>query len=400
MSKTRVLLNWDTTRKDLMEPFIQLKDELDIIVIWGNPSEDEKNNHPFRQIRFIDYSTPYALLDDIKPDRILFFNVNNFPQVALNCAARNRGIATYTMHHGIHHADFLEINREKVRLGGHKAGRLLSNFKTFQFYFGALRWRNRSEYFSFIKFAWYRQRMERTLACERCVFPSRLPDWYIDLSPHNAIIAKKIDRLYDDKRFIYIGHPFFDQILNQLNALSAERSPVSTPPYWLLIDFPNNDHVLQFKLMTAEGKRTFYKRLSALAKSVGCRLKIKLHPFGYESPHNYTDENIDLIRDGDIASLIYHAEKCFSFFSTLIIPIIYHKKSCFIFHIGQDRQLQDDLVRLGVGIRLEALSFTEADITTNQPELPEEIYREFVSRYLYFTDGRSTQRLGNILAGL
>ena len=207
--KPRLLLNWDTTRKDLMEPFLQFGEDFEVTVVWGDPSEKERLSHPFRQIRFVDYATPYQLLNDVKPDSILFFNVNNFPQVALNMAARNRGIPTFTMHHGIHHADFLEINRKKVESGGHRGNRLISNLSSFRFYFSAIRLRNLGQLFPMIRFAWYRQRMERTLACAKCVFPARLPDKYIDLSPHNAIIAKKIDRLTNDDRFIYIGHPFF-----------------------------------------------------------------------------------------------------------------------------------------------------------------------------------------------
>jgi hypothetical protein len=80
-----------------------------------------------------------------------------------------------------------------------------------------------------------------------------------------------------------------------------------------------------------------YQRLSALAKSKGCRLKIKLHPMGFDSPHNYQDDNIDLIREADVAPLIHNAQECFSFVSTLLIPIIYHRKYCYVFSLGTIR---------------------------------------------------------------
>lgn len=399
MTRTRVLLNWDTTRKDLMEPFLRLKDELDITVVWGIPTEEEKASHPFRQVSFVDYKSAYEMLDDTRPDCILFFNINNFPQVALNMAAKNRKITTYTMHHGIHHADFLEITRALISRGGHKKRKLLSSFQSFRFYFSGLRFKNIGEIIPMIRFAWRRQRNQRLLAMEKSNFPSRHPDFYINLSPHNAIITKKIDHLTDDSRFRYIGHPFFDSILQDLNRLKS--SPAGNrQPYWLLIDFANRDHVLSFKIMGAAGKKAFYQRLSALAKEMGCRLRIKLHPFGYDSPHNYVDDNIDLVKEANMAEEIHYAEKCFSFFSTLIIPVIYHKGSCFLFHIGEDRELQKDLVELGVAIRLETGSFEKDQIANAEAKVSEESYNEFVRRYLYYTDGKSTERLKNVLAGL
>ena len=68
--KPRLLLNWDTTRKDLMEPFLQFGEDFEVTVVWGDPSEKERLSHPFRQIRFVDYATPYQLLNDVKPDSI------------------------------------------------------------------------------------------------------------------------------------------------------------------------------------------------------------------------------------------------------------------------------------------------------------------------------------------
>lgn len=396
MKKT-VLLNWDTTRKDLLEPFIALKDDVDFVIIWGDRSVNDRDNHPFRQVYFTDYKTPYQLLEAVRPDKVLLFNINSFTHVALNLAAKNRGIPTYTMHHGIHHADLIEMNIVREKVGLHKKRRLVSSTQTLRFYFSALRWRNVGQFYSFVRFAWIRQKRDRLLAANKSIFDARLPDHYINLSPHNAMLAKRVDRIQSDEKFIYIGHPFFDGILTRLNELK-ERNGQAQENYFLLIDFPNIENHLSFKLMTAGRKRNFYKKLSALAKSEGCRLKIKLHPFGFDSPHNYKDDNIDLVYEADMAPLIHYAKKCFSFFSTLIIPIIYHKGTCFIIHIGDDRQLQKDLVELGVARKLDADDFDAADIAEVPGDaVSEKAYQVFVERYLYYTDGKATERLKNIL---
>lgn len=391
-----ILLYWDTSRKDLLEPFIALKNDLNFIIVWAE--KPDTAHHPFRQIFFNDYSTPYKLLDEIKPDKILFFNINTFPTVAVNLAAKNLGIPTYVMHHGIHHSDNIEINKQIESQGLHTPRKAISNRSTLKFYLSALRLKNIGQVFPMARYAWLRQKRDRILANERCVFDARLPDYYINLSPHNAIIAKKIDHVSDDSKFIYIGHPFFDKILQELNELKSKQV-VSNDRYYLLIDFANRDQNLSFRTMTAEGKRKFYQRLSAFAKANGCRLKIKLHPFGYDSPHNYQDDNIDLIRETNVAELIHGSEKCFSFFSTLIIPIVYHKGLCYIFHIGSDRNLQKELVDLGVAVKLTAENFeNEMSAAPESVNISNEGYKVFIERFLYYTDGKATERLKNILS--
>lgn len=396
MKKTKILLNWDTTRKDLLEPFIFLKDDIEFIIIWGE-DKNSTANHPFRQIYFRDFKTPYQLLKEIRPDKIVFFNIDSFPQIALNLAARNSRIPTYVMHHGIHHSDNLEISKQNEKYGLNKKLKLINNISSLLFYFSALKIKNTDQLYKYIYFAWVRKRRNILIAMKKCVFNARLPDYYINLSPHNAIIAKIIDNVSTDNKFLYIGHPFFDNILNKLRDL--KRRQVNVPEnYFLLIDFPNLNHLLHSKIITLEKKMVFYQRLSALAKSMGCRLKIKLHPFGFDSPYNYKDENVDLIYEADMACLIHGARECFSFFSTLLIPVIYHRKYCYVFQIGEELQFQKELVKLGVARILDSDCFGREDIF-NQPgdEISHSAYETFIDRYLYYTDGNATERLKNIL---
>lgn len=392
MRKPKVLLYWDANRKDLLEPFLKLKDEIDFVILWGDqPGKDL----PFPQIYIRNYRTPYQLLNEVRPDKILFFNINSYPQIAVSLAASNRKIPRYHMHHGIHHADNLEINLQKEKEGMHVRKRLISNFSSLFFYFSALRLRNLDQVFPMIRFGWVRKKRDRTVAISKSKFKARLPDWYINLSPHNAIITRRLDGLNSDDRFIYIGHPFFDEILTSLNNLKA-GSKGKDGKYFLLIDFPNKEDILEFKLMTADGKWAFYRKLSQMAASVGCRLKIKLHPFS-KGEFDYKDDNTDLIREGNVADLIHHAEECFSFFSTLIIPIIYHKGYCYLFSLGKDRNLQKELEELGLAISLNTASFSSKDLVESERVVNDDSYTTFVQRYLYYADGKSTWRLKNIL---
>lgn len=395
--KPRVLLNWDTTRKDLWEPFLEMKDDIDFVVIWA---DIEKNPcHPFPQISFSDYTSPYKLIDDVRPDRILFFNINSFTHIGLNLAAKNRGIPTFTMHHAIFHSDLIERNREKQKEGVESKAEGGINTNTVKFYLSALRPKNILQLPKYLWFMWLRRNRERLIALEQCVFDGRLPRYYINLSPHNAILSIRVDRITRMDNFKFIGHPFFDSILQDLNRC-ADTTQGNSDRYFLLIDFPNDENILIFRRMGAERKRKFYQNLSALAKQNGCRLKIKLHPRGYNSPLNYEDENVDLIREADMAALIHGAEKVLSFFSTLIVPAIYHKGNCYIIYTGDDRKFQDELVELGVATKLDAYNFSQSDFDKELPaDKQSEHFKVFIERYLYYTDGKAGQRLKAILSG-
>ncbi|MCR6722486.1 MAG: hypothetical protein NVV59_19835 [Chitinophagaceae bacterium] len=381
----------------MWEPFLAMKDEVDFVVIWG--AIDENPWHPFPQVSFADYKSPYKLLDDVQPDRILFFNINAFTHIGLNLAAKNRGIPTYIMHHAIFHSDLIERNREKEKEGVESKAEGSVNPNTVQFYLSALRPKNILQVRKYLWFMWLRRRRERTLALEKCVFDGRLPTRYINLSPHNAILNIKVDHIKKLDKFIFIGHPFFDSILQSLNN-QVGKVALKEDPYYLLIDFPNDENVVIFRKMGAERKRKFYQNLSTLARKKGRRLKIKLHPRGYFSEHNYQDDNIDLIREADMAALIHHADKVLSFFSTLIVPAIYHKGYCHIIYTGDDRKFQDELVELGVATKLDAYDFDESDLEKGlEVNKESENFRIFIERYLYYTDGKASQRLKELLAG-
>lgn len=395
-AKKRILLNWDTTRPDLLEPFYALKNDFEFIIVWEQEKQDAFSKSPFRQIFYNDFKTPYQLIKKINPDKVLFFNINSFPQIALNLAAKNLGIPTFTMHHGIYSSDSLEINKKKEQLGLVSRKKLWhNNFSTLFFYLSALKLKNIDQLFKYLYFPVIRKRRNRVLALERMVFEARLPTRLIQLSPYNATIDKQIHRLPSDQRFLYIGHPFFDAILKRLS--SAGESQLVSGRFFLLIDFANIDSSIAFKTLTRDGKHDFYKRLSDIAKSFGCRLKIKLHPAGFDSPYNYKDDNIDLIYDEDVVPLILNAEKCFSFYSTLIIPIIYKKKFCYLFDTGMKIALQDELVELGVALMLKTNSFTPDDLSVHKGDGSDKGYETFIERYLYYTDGNATGRLKNIL---
>ncbi|HKZ67504.1 MAG TPA: hypothetical protein VJ111_14155, partial [Chitinophagaceae bacterium] len=115
---------------------------------------------------------------------------------------------------------------------------------------------------------------------------------------------------------------------------------------------------------------------------------------------NYQDENIDLVREADMASLIHYAEKCFSFFSTLIIPIVFHKRNCYLFQIGDELQMQKELVELGVSRKLDTENFTEKELTLSHEKIDDDSYQLFIKRYLYYTDGKSTERLKKVLVSV
>jgi hypothetical protein len=396
MRKKNILLNWESSRADLMEPFIALKDHFNFSVIWYKEPPDHPQKHPFEEYYFGDFKTPYQLLRKVKPDKIIFFGVHSFPQIALNAAARNKGIYTYTMHHGVFSSNLSAITQMRRDMGIVKSKKRFNSLASFYFYFSALQLSNWKELFKYLFFPFLHHKYGSVEALKKSVFPARLPNKFIQLSPHNAIVYKEMNHLHNDDLFLYIGHPWFDKFLLEIK----QEKNIETPeaPYWLLIDFPNIEQNIGFKKVGAEIKTTFYKNLSAFAKADGCKLKVKLHPAGYNSTYNYQDDNMELLKEIDILHQISQAKRCFSFYSTLLIPIIYIKRHCIVFDLGLDIGLQRELIELGVATRLDITGFTyEELIADHSGKKSEEAYKEFITRYLYKTDGEATSRLKEIL---
>ncbi len=398
MGKKNILLNWESSRSDLMEPFVALKDDFNFSVIWYKSPPGHPKRHPFEEYYFGDFHTPYEILKKVKPDIIVFFGVHSFPQISLNTAAKNKGIITYAMHHGVFSSNLTSITQMRRDMGIVKQRRVISSLSSLFFYFSALRFSNRRDFGRYFKFPFLLHKYGSLAALKKCVFSSRLPDKYIQLSPHNALFQKEMDHLDNDDKFIYIGHPHFDKFFSDLALV--EKAGIKNEGYWLLVDFPNIESNIGFKKIGAEAKTDFYRRLSRYAKNDGCRLKIKLHPAGYDSTFNYEDDNIELLKDIDIVKEIVQSKRCFSFYSTLLIPIIFIKQHCIVFDLGLDIGLQRELIELGVVISLSLNSFNEEEVTkVYDVRRDVDAYNEFVRRYLYFTDGRSTERLKNILIG-
>lgn len=393
--KTKVLLNWDTDRKDLFKPFIELKDDIEFIVLHKGQEDGSVRVHPFREIFFYNYSTPYKILKEIKPDAVLFFGIYSFPQIALNLAAKNLGIRSYTLHHGIHPTNRLAINIEKNAAGiNNRNKRLISNFKTVRFYLSAIRFNNINQLFSYLSFPVKRRRSNTLVAMEKSQFSARMPTKFIDLSPHNAISTKEVNHLNNDEKFIYIGHPWFDEYIARFIELQ-NSSKASSEKYNLLIDYANIDSNFAYKKSGRKAKDMLYKKLSQISRQSNRRLKIKVHPAGYHYNFNLQDDNIDLVYDTDTPQLIYSAEDCYSFYSTLVIPVIFYKGFCNLLDAGFNVSTQDELLDLGVvnKIRISDLD-TEATFKKNAVLN----YDEFIKRYIYIEDANATNRLKEVLA--
>jgi hypothetical protein len=387
----KILLVWESSRKDLLEPFLNLKDEFEFVVLWYKFPLPEPQTD-FTEIYFGDYNTPYHILDEIEPQKIVFSTIHSYPQIALNTAAKNRGIATYIMHHGVYSSNVADLIKLKFDMGIGKKRKLFTNLSSFTFYLSALRPKNIRDLPSYLYYPYLINKYGSYSALKKCVFKSRLPSGYIQLSPHNAIINKRSDHLQSDEKFTYIGHPPFDKFLLDFNSGNQHEEP-----YWLLVDFPNTYNNLAFKKSGPENKIQFYKRLSAFAKEEKCTLKVKLHPAGYDSEYNYRDNNIELIRHADITALISKARRCFSFYSTLLIPIIFKKHHCFVFDVGLQIALQTELIELGVITKLDFKYFSLSEIQAPVKMPSPEAYNTFIERYIYITDGKATQRLKLIL---
>ena len=387
-----ILLNWSPERKALLDPFIELnKKHVVFVIVWFKNKPSYNIQCDIKQVYFSDFNSPYHLLSTINPDKILFFNIESYYQISLNLAAKNLGIKTFMMHHGLYQQNGMEIASIKLKIIKENIKKSRMDFKTILFYVFSLRLKNITTFYNYITFAIKRRKNSSYLFFKSHNYEFLKPDIFIQLSEHNATITKKIYNLSSNERFRFIGHPFNDEFFPKLSNFEKNDK------YFLLIDSHNTKNVFLINGYTYEDKINFYKKLGYYANKNGAKLKIKLHPASYDNIENPLPKTIEFIRDSKIDALISGALGCFAFYSTLIIPIIYHSNCCVV-KTKIRYSIQEELMNLNLITSINFFGFEENDIYFLKSEKKsKKSISVFIKRYVYLPDGKSTERLGQIL---
>lgn len=385
----RVLFNFGYYRKGWIAPIESLGPEIEIIYIFYISKEQEREgftNH--RVVYWDDFTSAQHLLDELSPDSIVFMSIDSLYAISLNYVARKRGVKTFILQHGVYstYKEYRQRDRRTKNIDVKKPIVPSVKSNASGFFKSSIRIK---DVFSFTKFPFYlfAKRKEGVFYANYWLtFNAKKPSYYISYTPHTARYFYETEHPRKEQ-VLFIGNPDMDSFF----------APVAPNPfsekYYLLIDQAMADNRYGQVIYSIPQVIKFYLKLNSFCLSNGARLKVKLHPESYHSTWLPTHENIDWIKDGDLPALIHHAEGCFGYFSSLIVPALYFNK-CVLFKVV-NHDLATDAAAWGLAQLLDYNDFAieQIDFTA----VTKRDMDAFVNRYLYFSSGTSAQRLSEIL---
>jgi hypothetical protein len=396
VQKKKVLLYWYeiNNRPELLTPFSKMTDEIDFIhLYYRNRHERQKPTSPFEMIYWFDFKSPYHLLDAIKPDKVIVPGADDLLCISLIAGCRNRGIPTYSMQHGYIPENLEEIFIPLKRRSFFTRSVLRDYAKIFSFYLRSIKRFSLKLFIQYFLLAIAYSR-KGLIILKNYDYKWRMPDFYICFTKHSGVYYIERDKIPEDK-ILEIGIPTFDALLQSNNKMTNSKE--NDDKYYLLIDtsFAEYKDPIDENLITR-----CYSELESFCNKNNAHLKIKLHPFNYEKAGLFTHPNICFYRnlaEDELTSMIKNAEGCFSFYSTLCVPIVCLKK---LYQIKFFDVFFKELVELEITPILDFHTFTAANISFDNFKVNEHGLEKFIHKYLYKADGKATSRLKNLLLNI
>ena len=391
-TKKRILLVWWYDRADLWKPFEKLKKNFDYSLLFYKFKEEEQKSLPYDTYFWTEFVSPFEIIDQIKPDKVIFFGVVSHYTIALNYVCKKFGIKTYQIEHGvranlkealkIENVNKIEEKKEEnqVILSSNKLHPVLFFLRTFSI-------RDLMVLPNFVKIFYLLRINKRYKALSSLKFKERLPNKYIVFTKWLGTIYRERDGALDEQ-MIPIGNYFFDEYFREL----PEVFPEPTEEYYLLIDQPIYE---VYEEIDERARELFYKKLALFSKKNDAVLIVKLHPSDFDNNDLPVMDNLRYLKEGNNLELIIQSKGAFGFFSTLLIPAIYHKPTV-LFNV-RSLQMLLDWKEFGVIELLDFMNFEPEDINFERIGADEASHRLFVEKYLYKADGKALVRLKNEL---
>lgn len=393
-----ILLCWGYHRSSWIEPFERLKGHFRFTYIfYRNRQEEEERLTADPVLYWQDYADADQILDAVRPEKIVFMSLTSGYPIALNMAAQSRGIPTYILQHGVFgfYADERASESRSTALhktrGAETASITGLKSSSFGFLIRSMRLADLTAVPRMALFFLILRQCGYVAACKQVRFRQRLPTGYICFTERNGTIYRELDYAGPDRIHV-IGIPEYDRFFR---SASTPEEPTDEAPYYLLIDQPLAENSWGTPTVSREEMVRFYGKLIAYCRSQNARLKIKLHPESYGCAWLPENDGVQWIRDADVVSLIRGAKACFGMFSTLVLPAALLKPLC-LFDV-KPSSIVSDLGRRGLATVLDFFQFEPSDIRFGQtghsgPDVP-----RFVEDYFFKLDGRSTDRLAEVL---
>ncbi|NEM98260.1 polysialyltransferase family glycosyltransferase [Pontibacter burrus] len=410
MKKERLLILCDHNRADFLLPYKRLKEEAELFFLEF-ASERSITNYSYKEygeaIFWSEYKDAFALLEQVRPKKVIFLWIDSYQQVALNLACKLKGIKTYIIEHGIR--DWrANIELEKYFFNPAKSSlssrvkelslELIPRFKTRLFLLKTLKNLPEPEKSFLSNYIKLRRRSTFHTVKQKVLSELRLPSAYISYSPKVFSVHQHFDNLRPDFSVHYIGVPMYDELANHIHNVE----PVSKSNNILLVDQGlANRNLLGWN---KNSYKQFLKNLSNYCQSAGFTLSIKFHPSDTNAIRNYDLGNLpaNVIDDAQLAQILPHTPVIIGFFSTLLLPLAALPHTTLITlenHPIGKLDVSKSFVDAGVAHPVYSLDELPAVLGNieqlHQQQLPNK--KKFEEEWLYKFDGKAGERLRDIL---
>lgn len=392
MKKKKILLVWWYDRLDLIEPFLSMQDEVEFTVLFYRfPEQEDKaiaDSLPFRRIFWLDYLSPYSLLKEISPEKVLFFGTDSTVTISLIAAANVMKIDTCYVSHGLR-SELNEViaNIETVQtIDRYKEDNIYYTSKkwhTLLFLFFVLSLRNLKTFSLVVQVLIAEFKIKNPF--KKLLFiknPLRKVKHYYLFAPENALIMEELDAPNPNQIF-YTGPYMMDRLFKEISIES-----LGIKNYWLIVDQPISN-------LNVEKRFELYRSIELLAKKQGKKLIIKLHPMNYDI-NTVDSEDVKWIKHSDnLPELIRDSFGVIGYYSTLFLPIISFKK-CILFETGKTK-IARKWADLKVVKLLDLNDFNIKDVNFDSFEVTDIDRENYIQQFVVYTDGKCSSRLKDLL---
>lgn len=389
--------------------FILEAPDFNFDLLWHERRQDDPMGDRHRSGRWNavhywrDFATPADLLEKVRPDRILFFEIIDQRQIALNSAARRLGISAFYVEHGAAGDSATSMKRwSEVSYARAKVPYLLRRLKAFpsvlsskRFYYSELPKLIRDK--SRGKYAFLPLRMlmhaSPTKALAGCIFRQRVPAFAILYNECNA-----------EQFRTYMGRGFTEELLPGLPFFDSYYQPaIQTGSHIMFIEHP----YLEENLLgwTDLHHRQIADALHRFARERGRKVVVKLHPLSDINNwlrYGFDPKLVEVVQQGDQTHLLLSSALVLGFSSSLVTGLLCARKNVVLLgwhpkpHIFGNDFSKTGLCHLSLDWNDLDGEF-DAWSAENKAASDDQKYAAYLKRYNFPFDGRATERVMAII---
>lgn len=406
--KQKILLVGDYNRSDFIYIAKELNNKVEFFFIEYLNKKHLTNKECLTYgevLYWKNYESAYDLIEKIKPSKVVFYFIETYNHVALNVACKVKKVPTFHLEHGLRfpvsfykmiNAASSNSNKNKSMLTFFsKLSDLGDKYKSRKFFQNTVALSPKPES-TFLK-EFYAVRSQNTIfdTFQKLKSPLRLPDAYISFSPMIFKYHKEMEELPEGFPVQYTGIPSFDKFF-------PGKEIMNTGENMLFIDQPFAENF--FFGWTPEYRSWFLNKLADCASSLQKKMYIKPHPWNEKNSYNKiaSSKDILIVNDG-LEEMIPDVNTVLGFSSTLLLPFMAMNHICCFtmeMHPAPGKILQSQFF-LEAGPCNAVDSFYDLTLKLGERDKwhaqQKKFKEQFIQNWMYKFDGKSTERLRNIL---